>query len=251
MQLKHFCEYPNPPYLPRREMLKELVHSMGMSMVREKSAANFMERLQRFRHPVDGVGDAGFNAGLAGWLEMRKNFNCYLDSSGNLIIFHEYVFASSHGSRTETAINGSSWSRGIKFSAGCSDGVIVVADIGCWTVTVVRSSNLSTCQDDGPVGEDLSVLSFLDGAFSYCIPVHRDWRVSELAVFADCKEQGSCEGQPATSAVFRRIDSRLRMGIPLLVPVAASDSYSEKDCREGSAGMAARFTFSYKYNGQK
>lgn len=230
-------------------MLKELMHSMGMCMVREKSAANFMERLERFKHPV---ADAAANAQLAGWLEMRKNFNCHLDCGGNLIVFHEDVLATSHGSRTKNDLK-SLWPTGIRFQVpgDCAGGdggaAIVDTIIGCWEVKVYRASSSSSSPTLSVTNEsanDYSVLSFLDGWFSYSIPVHADWCVGELAVLADCKELCLTVGRPATSAPFRRIDARLRAGIPLLVPLAASDSDSEKGCKEGAPGVSV-FTFVY------
>jgi hypothetical protein len=64
-----------------REILKQLMHSMGMSMVREKAVANFIERIAR----ID------VKAIPFGWLELRKGFHTYLTDKGDLMILRDGV----------------------------------------------------------------------------------------------------------------------------------------------------------------
>lgn len=66
-----------------REILKLLMHSMGMSMVREKAVANFVERLHRPSTTETSI--------LPGWLELRKGFHTFLTASGDLFIVRDGV----------------------------------------------------------------------------------------------------------------------------------------------------------------
>jgi hypothetical protein len=68
-----------------REILKQLMHSMGMSLIRDKAVNNFLERIQRISHGKP----ANFIA--QGWLELRKGFHTYLSSEGDLLIFQDSV----------------------------------------------------------------------------------------------------------------------------------------------------------------
>ena len=55
-------------------MLKQLMHSMSMSMIRDRSVESFHERLQRS------------DKSAAGWLELRKGFFTKLEINGELCI---------------------------------------------------------------------------------------------------------------------------------------------------------------------
>lgn len=61
-----------------REVLKQTMHSMGMSLVRDKAVSSFLERLQR----------PPFHRG---WIEMRKGFHTFLHEDGNLTIIQDGV----------------------------------------------------------------------------------------------------------------------------------------------------------------
>lgn len=64
-------------------MLKTIMHSMGMSMIREKSVHNFVERLGK---PIQKG-----NPKTYGWLELRKGFHTYLSDEYDLIIVKDNV----------------------------------------------------------------------------------------------------------------------------------------------------------------
>lgn len=61
-----------------REALKQLMHSMGMSMVRDKAVSNFVERLQKPGTKIH-----------PGWLELRRGFHTLLSKDGDLIILRD------------------------------------------------------------------------------------------------------------------------------------------------------------------
>jgi len=64
-----------------KEMLKEVMHSMGMCMVRDAAVKNFVDRINRFSVSNHNHGKR------EGWLELRKGFFTYLESNGDLIVF--------------------------------------------------------------------------------------------------------------------------------------------------------------------
>lgn len=61
-----------------REALKQLMHSMGMGMIRDKAVSNFVERIQRSSGTLQ-----------SGWLELRKGFHTLLKSDGVLIVIRD------------------------------------------------------------------------------------------------------------------------------------------------------------------
>lgn len=72
-----------------RESLKLLMHSMGMSMVRDKAVGNFVERIQRPYQSSSGK--VGL---LPGWLELRKGFHTYVTEEGDLYIIRDGILRS-------------------------------------------------------------------------------------------------------------------------------------------------------------
>ena len=106
-----------------KEVLKQLLHSMGMSMVRESSITNFIDRIARFSRCSSSSTSSSSASGdklkiirgselgsgistndsitntnkpktkakqhliLAGWLELRKGFHTYIDQNARFTIF--------------------------------------------------------------------------------------------------------------------------------------------------------------------
>lgn len=70
-------------------MLKQLMHSMSMSMVRNKAISIFFERIRR----KDFVS-------VKGWLELKKGYGTYIDEAGNFIVFHEGILDLSESMRS-------------------------------------------------------------------------------------------------------------------------------------------------------
>ena len=66
-----------------REMLKELMHSMSMSMVREAAVNYFLERIAKF----SAIDDKTSVSKISGWLELRKGFFTYLCENGDFITY--------------------------------------------------------------------------------------------------------------------------------------------------------------------
>jgi tRNA(Ile)-lysidine synthetase-like protein len=90
-----------------REVLKLLMHSMGMSLIRDKAVGNFTERIQRQASQkklphmqgkktkgVDSEADSANDNPHRlqyGWLELRKGFHTFLTIEGDLVIFQDGV----------------------------------------------------------------------------------------------------------------------------------------------------------------
>jgi hypothetical protein len=93
--------YRHQPICFWKEILKQLMHSMSMSMIRDKAVANFVERLQRTtlaqfmksKNPKSSNSQAKDSASLvpAGWLELRKGYHTYLNEKNDLIIIREGI----------------------------------------------------------------------------------------------------------------------------------------------------------------
>lgn len=84
------------------EALKQIMHSMGMSLVREKAVKNFVGRIhifqkkERAKNYGNGKSDrrVSFRSNsmevslkiMSGWIELRKGFNCFIDDNNTLCI---------------------------------------------------------------------------------------------------------------------------------------------------------------------
>lgn len=115
--------YRKQPLVFWKEMLKELMHSMGMSLVREKAVGNFIDRLHKGVHTAKATGkkksstqnhplrqvqetrkphhqhhhtsdkrgrinvEQSKDAVVDGWIELRKGFHSLLLPDGDLVIF--------------------------------------------------------------------------------------------------------------------------------------------------------------------
>ena len=83
--------YRHQPRTFWREALKELMHSLSLSLVRDKAVGIFMDRIQPPRTDTDtdtvtGTTDSDALCGPFGWLELRKNFSVHLAESGVLTV---------------------------------------------------------------------------------------------------------------------------------------------------------------------
>ena len=93
VNLLPFIGVPHSTHSFWKEILKQIMHSMGMSMIRERSIINFVERISRFNNKADAYRknlnwhDKSVEKVLSGWLELRKGFHCYLTDDAILIIF--------------------------------------------------------------------------------------------------------------------------------------------------------------------
>eukprot|EP01031_Cornospumella_fuschlensis_P040094 gene40094-48858_t len=63
-----------------REVLKDLMHSLGLPLVREKAVLNFMERLERYPKKWQ-----------SGYVELRKGTHTFLTADGRLVVLKHNV----------------------------------------------------------------------------------------------------------------------------------------------------------------
>ena len=74
-------------------VLKQIMHSVGMSMIRERSIINFVERTDRFVAKAEALRNGVLyqpksnEKVLSGWLELRKGFHSYITEDAVLVIF--------------------------------------------------------------------------------------------------------------------------------------------------------------------
>lgn len=203
-----------------REMLKQLMHSMGMAMVRDKAVGIFVERLQfclkdRRAAPQKAEPERK-TVGLSafGWLELRKHFHVELSERGDLTIFREEVFQSLPADfRVQIADIHQEESK------DCfTKGLVLVS--GAWTISLSwlpvphegssqRKRILQTPQD------------LLSGHFSYVLDVLPGCDALELLT-ARVGGRKTGAGKPPHSLIG--IDLRLRNGLPILVPSAQEES---------------------------
>jgi tRNA(Ile)-lysidine synthetase-like protein len=248
-------KFLHQPLMFWKEMLKEIMHSMSMSMVREKSVQNFIERLQRLVQTKNIE-----NTGNSGWIELRKLFYSYIDEKGTLIVFKENVFAPI----TEKIIRKTSqekyqmWDRLQRYSLPAEKESIEIK-LGSWMVEV---THLVECVDENEVQQLDQIIDLLTGEFSYYItfPVHT---YSQLGVYVDYKYDQKDLITASDTEVYSVFDSsfltkkdmRIKRGLPFLVPLIrdlggiSGKNKSNKNNNKLLNNQEPRATlrFSYKY----
>jgi tRNA(Ile)-lysidine synthase TilS/MesJ/uncharacterized protein (DUF924 family) len=106
------------------EALKQIMHSMGMSLVRERAVQNFIGRIhiaakeekgkekgrggkaggdRAGRHVSFRGTDGGVCGIMPGWVELRKNFHCYIDASDTLCILRPGLLRATGGGAVSRA----------------------------------------------------------------------------------------------------------------------------------------------------
>lgn len=224
--------YKDQPVLFWKEVLKEMMHSMSMSMIREKAVGNFVERLQRPQ-----------STWVSGWLELRKDFNTLLEDNGNLLVLKDGVLkpivdhirggSNSDAKNINSRIQKKIWDKGFQLQIeDIVNGRII--NLGPWEITIEKSilqpisDEHSACIESLKVnskgkvmGKALtSVQEIMEGIFSYQLLA--PLRCLELRVYLDSLEFTKSEASklkifPVCGLI--PLDDRLKFGLPLLVPV--------------------------------
>jgi tRNA(Ile)-lysidine synthetase-like protein len=209
-----------------REVLKTLMHSMGMSMVRDKAVGIFTDRVQGKRR-VGGQEVQGKEKGssgpadpavafASGWLELRKNFNVELSSAGDLTVFREEVLQPCTDTNLRISVAEVRLPRQKTEGKETAVGGFAIT-LGSWMVTVT----IRTATGDGGSTSPSNVRilqaphELLSGSFEYelALPPGCDW-IELLAA----REGGRKTGAGKPPAPLIGMDLRLRAGLPLLVP---------------------------------
>lgn len=200
-----------------KEMLKTLMHSMGMAMIRDKAVHNFMERLQRSK---------GKSETASGWLELRKGFHTKLLTNGDLIVFRDGVL---HDDANEYRV-AKYKSVTIEHNFSLTVTVETIGDnftlrVGNWFIVVERLTTLQKPCDDPVIR---STVDLLCGEFEYHLQLSQNDKLIKLGDFyaRGLKEREVLQFVKIPNS-FSKFDLRLRLGLPLLVPIV---SESEEKC---------------------
>lgn len=225
--------YRGQPYVFWREMLKELMHSMSMALIREKAVRNFMKRIGNHVEQL-----------TVGWLELRKGFHTFLTSNGDLVVFKDGVLMTEADERTDSRRNRPTAVGDCVDNAAARSLQGMISDtageectffsqdfsgrLGPWSVSCrVVAKNA----DDGEIAERCwqehltransvrileSPRDLLGGSFAYSLVLPND--AACLQLIQQVVGNGAREGKYKPPPALRSIDVKLRAGIPLLVP---------------------------------
>lgn len=221
------------PYVFWKEMLKELMHSMSMSMIREKAVRNFMKRINVSRGAV-----------TVGWLELRKGFNTYLMDCGDLVVFRDGVLEDHPSSPSDA--------EEMKLDSFPAD---FSGRIGKWNVSCSIVAENNNCTIDGSDENSLrwnegldiatnnrileSPRDLLPGAFEYHLVLSSGDACLQLL-----NHVASRKYKPPPA--LRNIDTKLRGGIPLLVPPPALSGATNDHRPAAPGGDGSELTTSAK-----
>ncbi|CAM9458001.1 unnamed protein product [Ectocarpus sp. 6 AP-2014] len=183
-----------------KEVLRQLVHKMGMPMVRDKTLGMFVrDTLQRDTHvPLKDK-----------WVELRKEYVGFL-CGGSLYIFRMGVFLPPNTSYGEKA----------EGTPVPLDGGLV--QVGPWRITTAETETKLPQELQGfergrpPAANALpfaSMEELMDGELSYVVAVP-DTPEAALTVQP---------GLRAKAPAWRDVDPRIRRGMPLLAPPPSRD----------------------------
>jgi hypothetical protein len=242
-------------------MLKTLMHSMSMSMIREKAVLNFLKRIQLVSlAPVvgGGEGEEGLVMQVPGWLELRKGFYTFLTVSGDLIIFRDGVIAPEIDQRDEEERETRDEEAALQYPIG------FCGQIGVWKIISVElphspvegegaeckaqpTHSTSPQQEreeeesEDDADEVIDFQSVLNGQFCYLM------EVPKVAVgLRVLRSQARPVGCPALAT----LDSKLRLGVPFLVPDLPGEKKKKMMNQERRTGTfeGKRFLVKYLYS---
>ena len=207
-----------------RDMLKELMHSMSMPMIREKAVLNFVERLQKE------------NCRLNIWVELRKGFHTFLDDAGNLIIFRDKVMQmgvivgkTAKKIDENVAVTGTSLVESLSLDDSGHEIPIRIGEslqLDSWMITCDLIDSLCPTWNQAQQEYDnvrilCSPLDLMEnGSFSYLIPLqdmqshHAD---SSAEFVLRLKRHQSIKRPHIPIPALHGMDSRMRLSLPFLV----------------------------------
>lgn len=220
------------PYISRplcfwNEALRRLMHSLGMSMVRQSSVTNFVDYIQRRYSGRILEEHYKEEESAVIWLELRKGFFTCIRSSGELYIFREKVLI------TPTVVDQSLFS----LPLGCSSSEQTYK-IGSWHVSIItmREGKLSDNNNEDDDDDEYCIGAnafedILGGSFSY--QIHPRPGVNALCllgsglqapfIYSSIKSKKKTGGKVDDSkVVFRALDAKLKSALPLLIEARES-----------------------------
>jgi hypothetical protein len=269
--------YRHQPLCFWKEMLKNLMHSMSMNMIREKAVLNFLKRIQLVTPSSPSTedeegrdGGGGLGLGLVmqvpGWLELRKGFYTFLAPSGELIIFRDGVVTPAIDERDE---------EGEQKDAKPMEAPVAMAEvmaglrIGPWKITAQEMRSRGPAQEtptpereeedvcgEDDVDEVIDFQSILNGQFCYSLempqvpPLSAGGSICSLSLL---QQQGGGRGKASTKPLgcpaLWNLDPKLRTGLPLLVPPspAAAEGKGKKSSNGEPAEERRRYAIKYVF----
>jgi hypothetical protein len=235
------ASYAMQPVCFWSEMLKELMHSLTMPMVRARSVGSFVEYIQR-RFPDRSTGRL-LESREAVWLELRKGCHSCITGDGELVVFRDAALGFSAEIRDLLDV-------GLEELA-CGRKVLC----GVWRVRAIPLDEVfaSDAEEEYSLGPD-ALSAVLQGAFSYVIrPLFGVRRLclegaSAVADWVSVRGRDRKRCGERGKSVFRGLDSRLRTGLPLLVEAGELivDAGGGIEMRQGTA-----LRLFYEYNEAK
>ena len=260
-----FIKQPNSFW---KEMLKEMMHSMGMNMVREAAVRNFVERISKFSlsdEVCNSFSDKRVvSSKREGWLELRKGFFTFLKHNGDFTTFldgilspNPFCLSQSNHSPCVSILNPTDFTylanddtnKNICFVLEESVAELLIRG---WRISicVIQSTEFYSQFEAENIFEYL-----LRGTFEYGVnyPSYKNPLIGLISgnrseyLLSDCrrsKENGDgciCEDVLMSQeenwrddlyslqypAVFKNIDTKIKLGLPLLNVLYISNNFDE------------------------
>jgi hypothetical protein len=245
----HVMSHRDQPLSFWREMMKELMHSMSMSMVREKAVMNFVERLQR-DVPHTNV-----------WLELRKGYNTYMDSDGDLLIFRDKVLqieggyrqSTKQGRSTEKVSDTACGMEALKLDAVDTDNISLACGesvhIASWQISCgVFDNTHASWMDMVAEAREVHILPsprelLEQGNFAYLLPLDLCIDEEGGGRVVHLKRHQNIKRPTIPVTALHGMDSKMRQGLPFLVP--SPSVYSPLDSKQMPSHVV-RLTYIYK-----
>jgi tRNA(Ile)-lysidine synthetase-like protein len=221
--------FRHQPHTFWKEALKELMHSLSLSLVRDKAVSIFMERVQPHANDCQAL------RGPFGWLELKKNFSVYLSNDGFLTIFLPQTFVDN----SELLDNNGKDYKTVSLVANGDDNAVLKevlshVRVGCWDI---HFQWLDHADGQERILENPG--SLISGSFRYTLPVVPG--CCELVFFQSRKSgRKSSVGKPPSA--LTGIDLRVRNALPLLIPNISSDDADDTD-----ASLTRYLSLTYTY----
>lgn len=233
---------------------------MSMNMIREKAVLNFLKRIQLVTPSEEGGLGLGLIMSVPGWLELRKGFYTYLAPCGELVIFRDGVVSPAIDEREREELKDAN---SIESSSVAMVDVMVGIQIGSWKIhsqEILEGSTQAECEDvldESDVDEIIDFQNILNGQFCYAMEVPGEGAISLSLLHQSGGRSGKASVKPFGCPALWNLDSKLRAGLPLLVPPSPptaevkGKSNKTNDARESSRRYILKYLYSPQFEDQR
>lgn len=191
-------------------MLKNLMHSMSMNMIREKAVLNFLKRIQLVTQN-ETTGELVMS--VPGWLELRKGFYTYLTLNGDLIIYRDGVIAPANDERDEENKNEQLIEPifyDLNYNGQIGNWKIICTDISSIDrLTTNLQVSTEEILDEDDCDDEISFQNILNGQFCYLLQF--DSNIQRLKFLQS-------KSKPTNCPPLYNLDTKIRLGMPFLGP---------------------------------